>query len=106
MASAGIIDRMHRPTIGLIAVVLLAIGLATRGQSDETLSAACLRVAVVMGILWFAHPQLKNLPRWLVAASAVGLFVVMRWPRLVVIVLPLVVILWLLGPRAPRGRQP
>ena len=53
---------MHRPTIGLIAVVLLVAGFATRGATDEALSAALLRVGLVMVILWFAHPQIKNLP--------------------------------------------
>ena len=94
---------MHRPTIGLIAIVLLVVGLATYGQSDQTLSSACLRVGVVMAILWFAHPQLSNLPRWAVAAGGVGLFVVARWPRLLVIALPLAVILWLLRPRPRRS---
>jgi hypothetical protein len=96
---------MHRPTIGLITVVLLAVGFATRDQSDGALSSACLRVGLIMAILWFAQPQLKHLPRWLVAVSAVGAFVVMRWPRLVVVALPVVVILWLLRPRRPQARR-
>jgi hypothetical protein len=97
---------MHRPTIGLIAIVLLAIGLYTYPQSDSTLSAACLRVGAVMSILWFAHPQIQNAPRWLVAISVVMLFVVMRWPKLLVLAAPVLLALWLLGPRAPRSRHP
>ena len=87
---------MHRPTVGLIAIVLLAIGLFTYQESDATLSAACLRVGVVMAILWFAQPQLQNVPRWLAVGMVVGLLVALRWPRLLVVALPLAVVLWIL----------
>jgi hypothetical protein len=93
---------MHRPTVGLIAIVLLVAGLATRGASDETLSAALLRVGLVMAILWFAHPQIKNLPKWWVAVGAAALFLVTRFPKLLVVIIPIAAVLYFLGPRAPR----
>jgi hypothetical protein len=94
---------MHRPTIGLIAIVLLAAGFATRGASDGALSAALLRVGLVMAILWFAHPQIKNLPKWWVAGGAAALFLVTRFPKLLVVIIPIAALLWFLGPRARRG---
>ena len=94
---------MHRPTIGLIAVVLLVAGFATRGASDEALSSALMRVGLVMAILWFAHPQIKNLPKWWVAIGAVALFLVTRFPKLLVVIIPIAAVLWFLGPRARRG---
>jgi hypothetical protein len=93
---------MHRPTIGLIAIVLFAVGLALRGRPDDTLGAASLRVGMVMAILWFAQPQLKNLPRWLIAAGAVVLFVAMSWPKVILFALPVAAVLWLIRPRGPR----
>jgi hypothetical protein len=96
---------MHRPTVGLIAIVLLAVGLATYHQAEDTLSAACLRVGVVMAILWFAEPQLKNVPRWLAVGGVVGLLVALRWPRLLVVALPLAVVLWILRPRERSGQR-
>ena len=93
---------MHRPTIGLIAIVLLVAGFFTRNAADPTLSAALLRVGLVMSILWFAHPQIKGLPKWWVAAGAAALFLITRFPKLLVIVVPIAAILWFLGPRAPR----
>jgi hypothetical protein len=93
---------MHRPTVGLIAIVLLVAGFATRGASDETLSAALLRVGLVMAILWFAHPQIKNLPKWWVAVGAATLFLVTRFPKLLVVIVPIAAVLYFLGPRAPR----
>ena len=93
---------MHRPTIGLIAVVLLIAGFVLRGATDEGLSAACFRIGVVMALVWLAHPQLENMPRWLVFALCATALVVMRWPRLLVLALPVAVVLWLLRPRPRR----
>ena len=94
---------MHRPTIGLIAIVLLVAGFATRGASDDALSAALLRVGLVMAILWFAHPQIKNLPKWWVAIGVATLFLVTRFPKLLMVIIPIAAILWFLGPRARSG---
>jgi hypothetical protein len=96
---------MHRPTIGLIAVVLLAVGLYTRQQPDGSVSGACLRMAAVMAIWWFAHPQMHNLPRWLIGVVLVGFLVVLRWPKLLLFALPIIATLWLLRPRAPGSRS-
>jgi hypothetical protein len=95
---------MHRPTIGLIAVVLLVVGMATYNQQDQTLPSAALRVGLVMAILWFAYPQLASVPRWLAIVGVVGLVVVARWPRLLVFALPVAFVLWLLRPR-PRQHE-
>ncbi len=97
---------MHRPTIGLIAVILLAIPLLFRAQIEETVAGACLRVGIVMAILWFAQPQLRGFPRWLVFAGGGALLLVMRWPKLIVLALPVLLILWFLRPRAKRGKAP
>jgi hypothetical protein len=97
---------MHRPTIALITVVLLAVGLALRNQPDDTLGAACLRVGMVTAILWFAQPQLKNLPKWLVGVGAIVLFVAMRWPKVLLFAVPIMAVLWLIRPRGRRAAQP
>jgi hypothetical protein len=94
-----------RPTIGLLAVVLLIAGAVLRDPSNETVSAtggACLRVGILMAIWWFAYPQLRHLPGWLVGACLVSFLFVMRWPRLLLVAIPLLAILWFLGPRTPR----
>jgi hypothetical protein len=97
-----------RGAIGLFAIGLLAFGLLAPASSNDALSGAagaCLRVGMVMAIWWFAYPQTQHLPRWLVVASVVTLFLVMRWPKLLVVAIPLLAVLWFLGPRT-RGRAP
>jgi hypothetical protein len=94
-----------RPAIGFFAVVLLAFGVLARNASDETLagaSGAGLRVGVLMAIWWFAYPQLQYLPRWLAIACGLVLLLVIRWPKLLLVAIPLLAVLWFLGPRAPR----
>jgi hypothetical protein len=60
---------------------------------------ACLRPAIVMGLLWLALPQLSELPRWLtIAAVIAGLIVVWR-PRALLLVVPVLAAMWLLRPR-------
>jgi len=97
---------MHGPDIGVIAIVLLAAGFFLRDHSQATLSAACLRVGMVMGLLWLAHPQLERLPLWATVVGVVLALAILRWPKLVVIVLPLALVLWLLKPRAQRTDLP
>ncbi|MEX0677507.1 MAG: hypothetical protein WD063_10560 [Pirellulales bacterium] len=95
-----------RATIGLFALVLLAVGVLTLNQPNPSLSAAggaSLRVGVIMAIWWLAYPQAKNVPRWLAVACAVTLFLVMRWPKLLLVALPLLAVLWFLGPRTRGG---
>jgi hypothetical protein len=95
-----------RATIGIIALVLLAVGLFTRNTVDDQLLAAggaSLRVGVVMAIWWLAYPQAQKLPIWLVVACIVTLLLVMRWPKLLLVAIPLLAVLWFLGPRARRG---
>jgi hypothetical protein len=94
-----------RPAIGFFAVVLLAVGLLVHSPSNDTLAAtsgAALRVGVLMAIWWFAYPQLRYIPPWLAVACGLMLLVVIRWPRMLLVAIPLLVLLWILGPRAPR----
>jgi len=96
---------MHRPSIGLIAIALLAVGVFTRQEPDSAVSGACLRMGAVMAIWWFAHPQMHNLPRWLILVILASFVIVLRWPKLLLFALPVFAALWLLRPRANRSRK-
>lgn len=91
-----------RATIGLLAVVLLIVGFFTRHQVDEAVSGACFRVGLMMGLWWFAYPQVQNVPRWLAVTGGLLLLVVMLRPKLLIFAVPVVIALWLLRPRSSR----
>ena len=97
-----------RAAIGLFAIVLLAVGVFARLQADESFygaGGASLRVGVIMAIWWLAYPQAKQVPLWLSVACAVTLFLVMRWPKLLLVAIPFLAVLWFLGPRPRRGES-
>ena len=94
-----------RAAIGLFAVTLLIAGFVSRNQVDEAISGACLRVGLMMGVWWFAYPQVQKVPRWLAITGGVLVFLVILRPKLIVLAIPLVIVLWLLRPRVPRGES-
>jgi hypothetical protein len=98
-----------RLTIGLFALVLFVAAFFLHDSEGQTLSAAggaCVRVGVVMALWWLAFPQVERIPRWLAVATGLVLLVVLRWPRLALVAIPLLLVLWLLGPRKPREKSP
>ncbi|HUY92955.1 MAG TPA: hypothetical protein VMV10_29770 [Pirellulales bacterium] len=81
---------MHRPTIGIIAVALLAVGAASHvwGFGGEVLEGACLRVGLVMAMLWLALPQTRQLKSKLLLAGLAALFAVVAFrPRMLPVLL-------------------
>ena len=100
---------MNRTALGLIALLLLIIGgitLWTRGPADDSttpFAAGCIRVGLVLGALWLALPQivvfLSKTPKWLLTASAIGLIIGAIKPMLLLIIVPVLGVLWFLGPK-------
>ena len=67
---------MSRKSLGIVAVLLLVLGLiiAFRGPEDGSGKAfawGCIRVGLVLGALWLAFPQIvavfKKAPAWLLS---------------------------------------
>lgn len=94
-----------RPAIGLIAILLLVIGgvlLLFNFESGEQIGGPCLRIGILMVLVWMAEPQLRRLPPWLPIAVIV-MAIVLAWrPRLFPLGLLIVVVLWFLRPRTKR----
>jgi hypothetical protein len=95
---------MHRPTVGLIALILLAGAAYYRmfpPPSEDSvqvgLEGACVRLGIVMAALWLALPQLSRFPWWIGVAVllAVIVAVLASKPRLFVYALPILVALWM-----------
>jgi hypothetical protein len=79
---------MHRPTVGIIALVLLLLAVFSLvlGEDDTTVAwrTGCQRVGLLMGAFWLAMPHLKGVrPFWVVLgllASIVVLVLALKHP--------------------------
>src|SRR5688572_26903099 len=104
---------MHRPTVGVIALVLLA-GAAyywrfpprPEDSMQVGLEGACVRLGIVMAALWLALPQLSRFPWWIGVAVllAVSVAVLAARPKLCIHALPILAALW--RPRRMAGAMP
>lgn len=95
---------MHRPTVGVIAVVLLGTWAAIHGLGRasgdwHTLATACWRVGLVMAVLWLALPQTRRLQPWLVGTLLAGAILVAIRPKLIPLALVVLVLFAVLRPR-------
>ena len=100
---------MHRPTVGIIALAFLggALALWVRPLDWDgylAMLGACVRIGLVMGAIWLAHPQLVKLPAWLPNVMLVAAIGVALKPRLIFIAVPLLLLFFWLRPRSGKGR--
>jgi hypothetical protein len=105
---------MQRAAIGILTIglfVLSAVWPLVQPDNDGTLSLACVRVAIVLGALWLAYPQASRLPPWKVAAVILPLAVLAARPKLIwallrpkvlLVAIPLLALLYFLRPRKRR----
>ena len=101
---------MHRPTVGIIALLLLAAAGAVHFFSPDrqALLAACLRVGMVMAVLWLALPDAKKPVNWAVMGPLLGLvvaFFLLPKPLKIALVLLSPFLLALLWPQIRGFRQ-
>ncbi len=93
---------MHRPTIGAITVALFAIGgglWVIAPSSGAAVALACIRVGILLAVLWLAQPQLVTLPRWMVITITCALAIVCWRPKALLFALPVLVLLAVMRPR-------
>ena len=95
---------MHRPTVGILAIVLLLVGgvLYFFGPSNERYQewiGGCIRVGAVLGALWLALPQLRRLPNWMVPVIFAMCMVLALRPRLFVVAFVLALVIAFVRPR-------
>jgi len=97
---------MRRQLLGLFGLLLILSGgviLWNVGYNDSQWSMIaniCLRAGLILAFIWLAFPQLIELfakfPPWLIVGGVGSLFVLARYPKAIVIIVPLFAILGLL----------
>ncbi|MBN1393621.1 MAG: hypothetical protein JW959_01130 [Pirellulales bacterium] len=91
---------MQRHILGTTAIVLLAGAAAIRLWRPDAAGALafCWRGGALAAAAWLAFDDVQRLPGWLLLAVPVVLIVAARWPRLLLIILPLLVLWSILRP--------
>jgi hypothetical protein len=89
--------------------VLIAVGgvlYFTPGDKSllmQDLKGTCLRLGPLLGAIWLAYEHLKRIPPWLYFAVLVVAAVAAWRPRTLLLLIPLLILLAILMPRArPR----
>jgi hypothetical protein len=86
---------MRRAILGLLAIGMftgaLAIGRWLPGNEGAT--SFCWRFGAIAAAAWLAYDDVQRLPGWLLLVVSVSLVVLARWPRLLWVIFPLL-ILW------------
>lgn len=99
---------MQRNLMGLIALLLLvAGGVAALSYTSPTSSASwaggAIKIGLVLGAIWLALPQierfLRKTPQWLLVVSLIGILLIAVRPWAAVAVVPLLIGMWIFGPR-------
>lgn len=104
---------MHRPTIGIITLLLLAaipvLHYSLPADEAQLWISGCIRVGLIMGGLWLAHPQLVKIPPKFLLFFFLGFFALMifiiKQPRAIVMLAAIALFLAWLKPRI-EGRPP
>ncbi len=94
---------MHRPTLGIISLVLIVGGvilLLRPINGDSYPGAIGVRSGLVLGSIWVALPNIRRAPRWLLYAVAVLAAVLIVRPRLLLYALPVAAVVAILGATA------
>ena len=91
---------MQRLAFGILALMFFAasayLGIWASDDVEPFYYSILLRVGIVLAALWLAYPELLRIPPWMYGMLAVAVSAVMIQPRLIIIVAPMVVFIWLL----------
>jgi hypothetical protein len=65
------------------------------------------RMGALLAVLWLAYPDLMRIPRWVALAVPVLLIVIVKWPKMIFVIVPAMIVLValqrLLRPKPPSA---
>ena len=100
-------DDLQRTLLGVLAILSMLGAVAswiwppTQGMGLEW-QAACWRFAPILGALWLAYYELKRVPWWLWLVLPVAIVIIVKWPRFLLLSIPILILLILLNLRFKR----
>jgi hypothetical protein len=73
------------------------------GPGYEQLDSFLWRLGALTAVLWLAYPDLMRIPRWLALAVPVLVLVLVKWPKLIFVIVPALIVLVVLQRTMRRG---
>jgi hypothetical protein len=104
---------MQRRILAVLAISLLVGGVILEfwrpsAEIAEIALSCCWRGGAILAAAWLAYDDVQRLPNWLLALLPVLLIVLIRWPRLLLLIVPALAV-WMViqrllyvGPRQGR----
>jgi hypothetical protein len=101
---------MQRHILGISAVVLLLGAVVTWLWLPDAkiILSGCWRGGALFAAAWLAYPDVQRLPNWLLLTVPVLLIVLLRWPWLLMLAIPLLIVVAVLrnlGASPPAARR-
>jgi len=97
----------RRTAIGLISIALVVVWVVTlvawpEKENITVLSAACMRVGMLMFGVWLAYPILCKWPPWFYRWLLFGTILVAIRPAMLLLIIPATFLLWMCYPRKSK----
>jgi hypothetical protein len=97
----------RRTTLGLLALTLLIGWIqcwiwspeSNAGREWHTL---CARFGPLLAILWLAYPEVQRIPRWFWLLIPIALFLIIKFPKMILLGIPVLFFLGFLKMRMKR----
>jgi hypothetical protein len=97
---------MQRIILGVMAIVLflsaVVLLFAWPEGTGAMAMAFCWRMATVLTAAWLAYDDIQRLPNWIIVTLPVCAIILVRWPRLLLALIPFVIALSFLHSRLFR----
>jgi len=96
---------MRRHLIGILAILLLLGAVyfwiwPPQTSFQDGLNAACSRAGVLAAVVWLAYGEIRRMPAWFWLSLPVLAVVLVKWPKQAVLLIPIIIALAMLRPRA------
>ena len=98
---------MQRRILGVAAVAFLLVACAIRFWRPEMAIELAFfsRMGALLLAAWLAYEDVQRLPGWLLLVLPVVLVVIVRWPRLFLLLIPALVVLAILRRVLSTGQR-
>ena len=101
---------MQRRILGILAITFFLGAVATWlwWPDAEVPLSCCWRGAALLGAAWLAYHDVQRLPNWLLVTLPIFLVVMIRWPKLLMLAIPLLIVVGVLRnlqTRPPGARR-